>query len=274
VSAESPEELPEGAKADLEEVFFRPVSWRSAFDETVERLSQLLRLGPLRPGMQLPSERELVNRLGISRTTLREAIRALQQDGLLETRRGRSGGTFVAEAIEHVPSKSEARKLTRSMGRALRDALDLRSAAEPKAAELAASRASEEAIERLFMLQARSAQATASEVRRADSALHIAVAQVADSPLVLQTVLNVQSQLHDLLRFLAVVPTQRLEARVSSRQHEKVLHAIADRDPRRARRAMEDHVAATEELLQDILDVPSEHPAASDTPWSVTRRSS
>jgi GntR family transcriptional repressor for pyruvate dehydrogenase complex len=250
-----PATLPESGQAVLEQVLFRSVTWSSAFDETIERLSQIIKLGCLRPGSQLPSERELVSRLKISRTTLREAIRALQQQGLLETKRGRSGGTFVAEGSSRHLSKTEARALVRDMGRGLRDALDLRGAAEPRAAELAAIRADDDAIELLFALQERSAGASAAEIRHADSALHIAIAYVADSPLVLQSVLGVQAQLHDLLGFLTVVPTQRLEARVSSRQHEKVVRAIADREPQRARRVMADHISATEELFQAILDV-------------------
>ena len=84
------------AVSDLGRVFFRPVHWQSAFEETVERLSQAIKLGAVVVGEQLPSERELVSKLEVSRTTLREAIRALQQEGILRTQRGRSGGTFVA----------------------------------------------------------------------------------------------------------------------------------------------------------------------------------
>ncbi|WP_424231734.1 FadR/GntR family transcriptional regulator, partial [Actinophytocola sp.] len=78
---------------------FRPVRTRNAFEETVERLLQAIRLGVAGPGERLPSERELAARLGVSRVTLRDAIRAIADAGYVESRRGRYGGTFVAGTL-------------------------------------------------------------------------------------------------------------------------------------------------------------------------------
>ena len=74
---------------------FCPVPVRNAFEVTVERLAQGIRLGVLTEGDRLPPERELADTFGVSRVTLREAIRALRDAGLVESRRGRGGGTFV-----------------------------------------------------------------------------------------------------------------------------------------------------------------------------------
>src|SRR4051812_41903008 len=74
---------------------YSPVPVRNAFEVTVERLAQSIRLGVLVGGQQLPPERELALTLGVSRVTLREAIGALRAAGLIESRRGRGGGTFV-----------------------------------------------------------------------------------------------------------------------------------------------------------------------------------
>src|ERR671922_1300458 len=74
---------------------FEPVQTATAFEETVERLGTAIRLGILAPGSRLPSERELSEQLGISRSTLRQAITALVESGHLKSVRGRSGGTFV-----------------------------------------------------------------------------------------------------------------------------------------------------------------------------------
>lgn len=81
------------------EALFRPVRAGNAFEETVERLLQAIRLGVVGAGERLPSERELAERLGVSRVTLREAIRALSDAGYVESRRGRYGGTFVNETL-------------------------------------------------------------------------------------------------------------------------------------------------------------------------------
>ena len=71
---------------------FSPVPVRNAFEVTVERLAQSIRLGVLVDGERLPPERELAETFGVSRVTLREAIKALRDAGLVESRRGRGGG--------------------------------------------------------------------------------------------------------------------------------------------------------------------------------------
>src|ERR1700760_3855909 len=77
---------------------WRPGRGGNAFEITVSRLAQAIRLGLVPVGERLPPERELAERLQVSRVTLREAIGALREAGLLESRRGRSGGTFVVRA--------------------------------------------------------------------------------------------------------------------------------------------------------------------------------
>jgi len=78
---------------------WRPVRGGNAFEITVSRLAQAIRLGLVGEGDRLPAERELAERLRVSRVTLREAIRALREAGILESRRGRTGGTFVVAPI-------------------------------------------------------------------------------------------------------------------------------------------------------------------------------
>ena len=253
----SPDATSEPTKAVddvLASVFFRPVRWQSAFDETVERLAQAIKLGAVPVGAQLPSERELVEQLQVSRTTLREAIRVLQQRGILKTRRGRTGGTFVASDGISMLTKSEATRLVQELGPALTDLIEIRSAVEPKAAELAAERAEPPAIQRLRDVLNRSHDAPVTELRRSDSLVHIAIAKIAASELLMDSVLKVQSQLHELLAFLAVVPTPQVAARHESRQHEKIVEAIARGDSQGAREAMAKHVEATEELLRGVLN--------------------
>src|ERR1700723_1748431 len=87
----------------------RPVRAGNAFEETVERLLTAIRLGVVGPGGRFPAERQFAAQLGISRTTLREAIRVLQEAGFVESRRGRFGGTFVTgEPAVPSPSHGEA----------------------------------------------------------------------------------------------------------------------------------------------------------------------
>src|SRR3954467_4722674 len=111
---------------------YSPVPVRNAFEVTVERLAQSIRLGVLVGGERLPPERELAETLGVSRVPLREAIGALRSAGLIESRRGRGGGTFVVS-----PRASRARSARRQPAAAdLDDMLDLRRIVEPGAAAL------------------------------------------------------------------------------------------------------------------------------------------
>src|SRR5215207_3821245 len=103
---------------------FKPVHPPTTFEETVERLGTAIRLGLLAPGAQLPPERDLADQLGISRSTLRQALTALIQSGHLLAVRGRGGGWFVANPPPP-PSGGEAVELSE-----WRELLDYRIAVE------------------------------------------------------------------------------------------------------------------------------------------------
>src|SRR3954462_2891292 len=113
---------------------WRPVRGGNAFEIAVARLAQAIRLGLETVGEQLPTERELAERLQVRRVTLREAIAALREAGFLESRRGRSGGTFVVRSTGDAGDGApvlDAAALAREMGDGLHDALDFRRVLEP-----------------------------------------------------------------------------------------------------------------------------------------------
>ncbi|NED66301.1 FadR family transcriptional regulator, partial [Streptomyces sp. SID10244] len=83
----------------LADALLAPVRPANAFEETVGRLLQLIRLGVFEPGESIPPERELAVRLGVSRDTVREAIKALADAGFLVSKRGRYGGTFLTDVL-------------------------------------------------------------------------------------------------------------------------------------------------------------------------------
>ena len=120
---------------------FRPVRAGNAFEETVERLLQAIKLGLVQAGDRLPPERELAAQLRVSRMTLREALADLQRAGYVESRRGRRGGTFVryVPADAAVPAAG-ALERARSHTVDLEDVLGLRRVLETGAVELAAAR--------------------------------------------------------------------------------------------------------------------------------------
>ena len=96
------------------EAFSRPVRGGNAFEATLARLLQLIRLGIVAPGEALAPERELAARLEVSRDTVREAIKALAEAGYVESRRGRYGGTFVREPLPH-PEEGRGERVAQSL---------------------------------------------------------------------------------------------------------------------------------------------------------------
>ncbi|HEY2795817.1 MAG TPA: FCD domain-containing protein [Micromonosporaceae bacterium] len=233
---------------------WRPVRGGNAFEITVARLAQTIRLGMLGEGDQLPPERQLAERLSVSRVTLREAIAALREAGYLETRRGRSGGTFVVyRDVPNAPAggTADAEAIAREMGDTLHDALDFRRVVEPGAAELAASRTlSASDRSHLSTCLAAAADRNAPTRRVADSRLHLAIAAASGSPSLAAAVADVQVTVD---RLLAAIPVIARNLEHSDAQHRRIVDAILTGDPRNARSAMEEHCDGTAELLRGLL---------------------
>jgi GntR family transcriptional repressor for pyruvate dehydrogenase complex len=120
---------------------FEPVTTRRTFEEAVDQIAEKVKAGELHVGERLPSERELAARMRISRPTLREAVKALVQAGVLEVRRGQSGGIFVASEL--VP-RELLRTTTQMRVSEVAGVLEARRLIEPRVAQLAAVHAAEE----------------------------------------------------------------------------------------------------------------------------------
>ncbi len=196
------------------------------------RLGDAIRLGVLLDGERLPPEPRLAEQLGVAPVTLREALADLRHQGLVTTRRGRRGGTFVCAPFD------PGEPLRRFSVQALRDLGDHRSAIAGTAARLAAKRALPQEIGRLREQVDRvRAATTPSEQRRADTQLAIEVAAAAQSPRLTREEARLRAEVGDLLG-LAIDLDDLAAAR------ERLVNAIAERRPKRARRLAERHVAA------------------------------
>ena len=228
------------------ETIFAPVQSPTAFEETLERLGNAIKLGLLEPGARLPAERELCRQLGISRSTLRQALTALVQSGHLHATRGRSGGTFVAES----PPPAEAPSAALLAG--WRDACDQRLAVELAVAVLAAERVEPEALAPLDELVA-GMDATLDDFpayRQADVRWHIGLAEAAGSQRLLAAMTEAQGQMTDLISYIAHPPELLAW---SNQQHAKMLVAVRRGDGDRAMRIMAEHLKGTEHVLAGLL---------------------
>jgi GntR family transcriptional regulator, transcriptional repressor for pyruvate dehydrogenase complex len=243
--------VPGGSPAIVAAVF-RAVRTGNAFEETVERLLEGVKLGVYSPGDRLPPERELTRRLGVSRITLREALRELAAAGYVETKRGRFGGTFIIRQPEPLVPDELTRTARDMGGGGLDDALTFRRVVETGAAEMAA-RASltRQHRENLAECLAGIKDAGSFGYRQADTRLHLAIADAAGSPLLTASVVEARVRLVDLLNAIPMLERNLEHANV---QHTAIVRAILSGDPERARRAMEEHVAGTAALLRGFLE--------------------
>ena len=242
--------MPGGSPAIVAAVF-RAVRTGNAFEETVERLLEGVKLGVYAPGDRLPPERELTRRLGVSRITLREALRELAAAGYVETKRGRFGGTFIIRQPEPMVPDELTAAAARDMASGLDDALTFRRVVETGAADMAA-RASLSRQQRESLAECLAAMADAGPFgyRQADTRLHLAIADAAGSPLLTASVVEARVRLVDLLNAIPMLERNLEHADV---QHTAIVRAILAGDPEKARRTMEAHVAGTAALLRGFL---------------------
>ncbi|MEY9843712.1 DNA-binding FadR family transcriptional regulator [Streptacidiphilus sp. BW17] len=233
----------------------RPVRSGNTFEETVQKVLQLVRLGLVPVGERLPPERELAERLQISRVTLREALKVLQDAGVLEVRRGRYGGAFVRQPVA-APSAAEGdgeqlRRRTEELGDQLEDTLLFREVLEVGAAELCAARRPIGAeAELLRELLTATGEASLDEYRRVDTRLHLAVAELSGSPSVAAHYATVRATVNELLDCIPLLPPNLDHSQC---QHEQLVEAILAGDQDRARAAMREHLAGTAALLRGFL---------------------
>ncbi len=224
-----------------------PVRIGNVFEETMEALLQEIRLGQLAPGQKLLPERELAETLGVSRTTLREVLAHLSQNGYVTVRRGRYGGTYVAQPVPPA-SGSPVDSMTWEQ---VNDLLTLREVVEPAAAHLAAERGvTAWEADQLWQGHRECCAAEAVRYRPLDSRLHLLIADLSGSPRLRGVVADARAGVNAVLDGIPLLPPN-LEH--SAHQHEAIVRAIVEGDGDAARAAMLDHVDGTAALLRGFL---------------------
>ncbi len=234
---------------------FRKIDPEKLSNSVVRQIEGLILHGILRPGERLPSEREMSERLGVSRPSLREAIAELQDAGLLTARAG--SGVFVAEVLGSAFSPALT-KLFASHDDAVFDYLDFRRDLEGLAAERAARLGSDtdlKVIAAIFTrMEAAHQKRDPSDEANLDAQFHMAIIEASHNVVML----HMMRSMFDLLRQgvfynRQVIFKQRLTRGALLDQHRTINDAIQAREPEAARAAVETHLIFVRNALADDL---------------------
>lgn len=233
---------------------FQKVHSEKLAQSVVRQIELLILRGILRPGERLPAERELAEKLGVSRPSLREAIAELQHRGLLTSRAG--AGIYVAEVLGSAFSDA-LMELFANHDEAVFDYVSFRRDLEGMAAGRAARLGSEtdlKVIDAIFhKMEDAHAKRNPAEEARLDAEFHLSIVEASHNVVML----HMMRAMFDLLREGVFYKRQMMFKRRMTRemlldQHRAINDGIQSRDPERARGAVEAHLDYVEETLHDL----------------------
>jgi GntR family transcriptional regulator, transcriptional repressor for pyruvate dehydrogenase complex len=224
---------------------FRVVRKTRVSEEVIDQVRDLIASGRLKVGDRLPAERELAAALNVGRSTVREAIRAMESMGILEARPGE--GTFLVSDLSKRQPDPDIASAFKSWDNQ-RKLFEVRLVIEPDLAALAARRASPDQIAKMRdALDEQEAAVKQGETGiGSDTTFHFLLAEATGNEVLVRIVENLMSLLHET-REATLHPSGR-SAR-SMKQHRAILRAIEARDPAAAERRMREHIAEMQQLV-------------------------
>ena len=217
------------------------------YEQIVQQVQESIHKGALKPGDQLPPERELGQQFGVSRTAVREAVKALREKGLVEAYPGR--GTFVTDGTSYTIGQSLDRMMKIGQPEGSAYLAEVRETLEPEIAALAARRADEEdlASMRELISVMDSARKDPEAFIEADLDFHLALAEAAANPLILSLIDSIVGLLRE--QRMRIFHIEGGPER-GQYHHKRILEAIEHRDPLGAREAMKAHMRQVREDSQ------------------------
>jgi GntR family transcriptional regulator, transcriptional repressor for pyruvate dehydrogenase complex len=241
---------PTGASESANPSFGRIEQLRS-HEYVAEQLRRQIGLQIVPTGGALPNERDLASMFGVGRATVQAAIRLLDAERLVETRRGRHGGTFVIGLNEDDASKRHLLARLRRQRDRLGEALVFRSTVEAFAALLAAQNRSEEHLEQLRAAHESGAAADSDPAAIAhDTEFHLALGRAASNQFVYDSIERLRLVVSDAL---IALPDSKLWRERSEKEHFAVLVAVERGDSEAASVAMRRHVDSTNRSVRALL---------------------
>ncbi|MFM2412651.1 MAG: hypothetical protein RLZZ587_984 [Actinomycetota bacterium] len=241
-----------GQLSGVQSQVFRPLPDVLRAEAIVERLTTAISLGLLRQGEQLPVENQLTTMFGVATATVRDALQTLRDQGIIETRRGRSGGTFIVGTPIAKPELLHQRLVNLSMAE-LRDLSDEQASNGMAAVRLAHERASAHDFDRLDSIGQLVATADSpGACIRADSRFHIEIAVLAQSERLMQTEMRLLSE---SVEILWSVLDWKADRDWAAADHRAIATALRSGDVNRAQSAVREHVSRnTYRLVEYRLD--------------------
>ncbi len=215
------------------------------------RLEQLILDGDYKPGQKIPSERQLTQKLGVSRSLVREALKELHGRGIIETHHGK--GSFVSDILPVVADESVLMHLFQGHSRTLYDLLEVREQLEGQAAKLAAERGTQQDFYRITKAMEALEESDALVNAKLDHDFHRAIAEASHNPVLI----HVLNSLKGLTLQSVQVTLSNLSHRNNIKQqidkhHRQIYNAILSRQPQWAFKAATSHVFHVRTSLQEI----------------------
>lgn len=211
----------------------------------VEQIRRAIHIGTYIPGDKLPPERELAKKLGVSRTTVREAIRVLEGEGYVESRRGATGGVIV---LDRGQTEQRAARIIKEKLPELEEVVEFRLAVECRAARLAAIRRTDEDLVRLTdAFEHMEPGQETPRFRAADSAFHLGIAEAARNFWMRKAIEDARAAI-----WVPVDMYAEHVFRTAQLHHGQILQAIRDRDPNAAEEGVAAHIETTRKDLHRI----------------------
>jgi len=223
---------------------YPPIQSERLYEQIVDRIEHLIMTGELKIGDQLPAERELAEQFAVSRTAVREAVKALREKGLVEIRPGR--GTFINNGMQSAARQSLSLLMKFESTEGYTSLEEVREILEPEIAALAATRISDEDI--AAMSEAVAIMDTALENAdifvEADLDFHLALAEATRNPIIPILMDSIIDLLIEQRKLIGLVSGGLARGQY---HHKKILTAVIQRDPQAARKAMQIHLQQVRE---------------------------
>ena len=214
------------------------------YEQIVQQVEESIQRGVLKAGDKLPPERDLAQQFGVSRTAVREAVKALREKGFVEAYPGR--GTFIMEANSHPIRLSLDRMVKAGQGEGSRYLTEVRETMEPEIAAMAAERADAEDVAALRECVAvmDGAKRDPDAFIEADLDFHLALAEAAANPIILSLIDSIVGLLRE--QRMGIFQVEGGPER-GQYHHKRILEAVEHRDSGGAREAMKAHMRQVRE---------------------------